>query len=540
MLTAMLGVVSFADVAPAAETPALEVSDATLAFESSVYLYVAVNYSAFDSADGVTLKITNNKTGKSVVLKPSNAVTPPVNCVAFKFTEIGAKNMGDQLTIQALKDGVASGSAKTYSILEYALKAQAQGDENLTNLMKAMLQYGRDSQILMNHTGTYDLTKDYSLVKVGGIASVNGSNKAIVALGTAVTATANASDAVWYNAAIQRQGTGASFTLDTSKTYQAVYALPAKAANSEKYELDMDKYTGNGGEYYGYKTGTKMTLGFQAYNGVGGEKDDQVGWFGGSFADTSLNSDGSPNSKLVVQKGYLMWSPAKGLNFNSSYVTSAIYESVGDYAKAVVNGTSTADLNNTFTMSITIAAAENTGSIISNWHIRCGKNATITTKNAATAAADSTPFATTAGRLSFLQANGTALKVKYNAAADNTVSATSGGTTTIASLPKGTNGEPGEFITIHVVMDLSGTDTCPVCKGAGADCTSCGGDGQANTIKYYVGESTSPVSTCINPAPMLYFTMLNSNAYLNGENGSSYGYLKAFTVTNGNITDYFK
>ena len=541
MLTAMLGVVSFADAVPAAQTPTLVVSDASLEFANSVYLYVAVDYSALGSSDGVTLKITNNKTGKSVVLKPTNAVTPPVNCVAFKFVDLGASNMGDQLTIQALKDGVANGEAKTYSVLEYALKAQAQGDAKLTNLMKAMLQYGRDAQILMNHTGTYDLSKDYSLVKVGGIGSVNGQNKALVALGSPVTATASASDAVWYNAAIQRQGTGASFVVNTSKTYQSIYALPATAANSEEYELDMDKYTGNGGEYYGYlNEQSKMKTGFQAHNGVGGETTDSVGWFSGSFANTALNSDGSPLSKIVVQKGYIMWAPATGINFNSSYVTKAIGESVSAYATAVVNGTSTERLNNVVSLSITMAADGDTAGIISRWHLRKGGTGSINTTNASTYDGTSSK----PGRLHLFQAYGTTIKTIYKPAADNTVSATSGSAKPIVTLPKGESGKPGEFVTFHVVIDLSGTETCPGCNGSGLGsdnkaCAACGGDGLANTIKYYVGESTSPVAIVANPAPMAFFKDIGSG-YMNGESGTSIGYLKAFTVTNGNITDYFK
>ena len=139
VLSAMLGVVSFAEEAEE-PTATLEVTQANLEFSNSVYLYIAVDYSAIGSADGITLKITNNKTGKSTVLAPNSKITAPTGCVAFKYIDLGSKNMGDELTLQALKDGKASGAAKTYSVLEYALKAQGKGDAKLTKLMDAMLQ----------------------------------------------------------------------------------------------------------------------------------------------------------------------------------------------------------------------------------------------------------------------------------------------------------------------------------------------------------------------------------------------------------------
>jgi len=282
-----------------------------------------------------------------------------------------------------------------------------------------------------------------------------------------------------------------------------------------------------------------MVTGFQAHNGVGGTSADKEGWFGGSFAANSLNADGSPNSKIVVQKGYIMWSPGTGINFNSNDPADAIYESVGAYATAVVNGTSTEGLNNVVSLSITMAADGDTASIISRWHLRKGGTGSINTTNASTYDGSSSK----PGRLHLFQASGTTIKTIYKPAADNTISATSGSAKPIVTLPKGESGSPGEFITIHIVMDISGTDTCPVCKGAGtvsdAACTSCGGDGMANTTKYYVGESTSPVAIVVNPAPMAFFKDIG-NGYMNGESGTSVGYLKSFVVTNGNITEYFK
>ncbi len=216
IFTAMLGVVSFAEAETPAEPKELVVSSASLEFGTAVYLYIAVNYSEIGSAAGVTLQITNNKTGEVVVLDPATDISAPADSVAFKYDTIGAKNMGDELTLQALKDGVPSGESKIYSILEYALVAQGQGDEKLSNLMVAMLAYGANAQKVMNHEGTYDLAKTW------GYISVVGSNEGKM---------------------IAEAGQPAPFTPDTSKTgaNAALYNL----ATLEKFEGDFIVPTGS-------------------------------------------------------------------------------------------------------------------------------------------------------------------------------------------------------------------------------------------------------------------------------------------------------
>ena len=230
VLSAMLGVMSFAEEAEE-PTAALEVTQANLEFSNAVYLYIAVDYSAIGSADGITLKITNNKTGKSTVLAPNSKIAAPTGCVAFKYIDLGSKNMGDELTLQALKDGKASGAAKTYSVLEYALKAQGKGDAKLTKLMDAMLQYGADAQTAFDYEGTYDLDKDWGLVVV------NGSNEGKV---------------------LAEAGTPVTFTPNTAKT----------GANAALYDMSINKIEGSivvpAGSYKYYYIGDaqKTTFGF--------------------------------------------------------------------------------------------------------------------------------------------------------------------------------------------------------------------------------------------------------------------------------------
>lgn len=214
ILSSMLGIASYADGAAAADEPALDVAYANLEFGNKVYLYIAVDYSDFGSSDGVKLKMTNNKTGETQIYSPNHKITAPTGCVVFKCTTLGPKNMGDELTFQPLKDGVPCGEAKIYSILEYALKAQVQGDEVLAEFMESMIKLGASYQKWQKHEGTYDLTKSYSLITVGGIGSLEGgAHKAIVSRGTTVTANAGDVAATWYNSADEELGTGATFEI---------------------------------------------------------------------------------------------------------------------------------------------------------------------------------------------------------------------------------------------------------------------------------------------------------------------------------------
>ena len=179
----MLGTCVYAAESAEADKPALDIAYANLEFGNKVYLYIAVDYSDFDSAEGITLKITNNKTGTSATYIPNQQIIAPKDCVAFRCTMLGPRNMGDELTLQAYKDGVANGEAKTYSILEYALRAETYGDQKLTDLMKGMIKLGADYQKAYKHEGTYDLAKSWGLV----LAPNSTLKKAIVEAGSVLT-----------------------------------------------------------------------------------------------------------------------------------------------------------------------------------------------------------------------------------------------------------------------------------------------------------------------------------------------------------------
>lgn len=186
----MLGIVSGAE--DAVTTGELSISGANIEFGDTVYLYFAVDYSAVGLSDDITLKVTNNATGETKVLVRNESVEEtkgfPASSIGFKLDNLGAKNMGDELTIQAFKGDKESGKAKTFSVLEYAIKARVLGNEKLTNLVNAMIAYGAKAQAAFEHTdkeNQYDLKKNYGLVVVGG----SNEGKVIAEIGTKANVT---------------------------------------------------------------------------------------------------------------------------------------------------------------------------------------------------------------------------------------------------------------------------------------------------------------------------------------------------------------
>ena len=271
LFSAMLGVISFADEspAPAEATPELKISNCSIMFGDTVYLLVAVNYSQFGSNPGnITLKVTNNATGEAKTFAPDPRVEEfenfPANCAGFLISNLGAQNMGDQLTLQAYKGGVASGKAVSYSILDYVLSTNAKyGDlaeyENLVNLVNALLTYGAKAQVAFDHFNTvadstrvYDLWDEengkltaYSYVKLfGGATFENGTTKALVGKGSAplVASVKNGAAAgyYWLNSDLDL----ATATYEKTTTFTVPYSEESETYTATQFYFNMDYYTG--------------------------------------------------------------------------------------------------------------------------------------------------------------------------------------------------------------------------------------------------------------------------------------------------------
>ena len=296
VLAAMLSVI------PSAETnsPVLKVSKANLEFADTVYLFVAVDYtsvySSLDEAkENVTLKITNDVTGITSTLTPDESIVL-ANHVCFKYTDLGAKNMGDQLTIQAYAGNAKSGDAKTYSVLEYALKAKG-SSTTLDAVCEAMIAYGDAAQTAWDwkSQATYDLSKDWGLVLFGGAAS----KKQIGEVGATVTAPAANSElgasAVLYGADFKK----ANGSITVKEGVSRYFYLGSNLTN---YNLDFTIGS--------IATGTVIIDGATASSS--------------SAATTTIYSTIAGGASLTSSTGSKSWS-----------VTSSAKEVANDYASIV-------------------------------------------------------------------------------------------------------------------------------------------------------------------------------------------------------------
>lgn len=511
LISAMLGVVSFADTEAAG--PVLKVSKATVEFGSSVYVYIAVDYSAFGSSEGITLNIKNNKTNNSVNLTPDTSLEALEGCVAFKYDTIGAKHMGDELTIQAMKDGKASGDAKTFSVLEYALKAEDLNEQKLTALMDAMLAYGAAAQDAYNYEGTYDLSvEDYSLVTLpDGATFANGAKKAILKDKDQLTATksdANDTD-YWLNSAIQQIGQGKSITISYKKDNQHLFIAPAGVFGTNQYYFDMDCYTG---------------------------------------ADIKVNDQTAASEKKPTVNGYgtnMIINAGTYVDITTGYMKmygncSVQYLGSSQLQKAVKEATDKPAGSRVFTMSITAACdASSTGtSMLGNWSIRTsrgsseymyrksGNNYVYAGSNANGSSTNFTVYKNqffvpdgnggykkleypVYGRLALVYGSGHSLTGHYNA--DGTGQAKTA--TTVLNATALDANAPGKFSTVHIVFDLD--------KG---------------TMSYYMEGSKTAV--LVHALPVQAEFLVKATLEHSGSANAT-TYLKSVVVTQGNITDYF-
>lgn len=201
LITVSLILSSFFAVIPSAEasTPSgeLKINSASLAFGSKVFLLIAVDYSAlYSDYNTAKAKITvsvSDKNGLVAELTPDDSVKGtdgfPDGSVGFKLTSLGAKNMADQLTIQAYNNGVASGDPVTYSILEYAVKVKSESDSPaLKYALDAMLELGAEAQRAFNYAGDYPLYDEEGYIDYGMLVVYGASaRKTFAPVGTQVT-----------------------------------------------------------------------------------------------------------------------------------------------------------------------------------------------------------------------------------------------------------------------------------------------------------------------------------------------------------------
>ncbi len=241
LCTALLGVTSFAE-ATETEAPKLVISQANLQFADTVYLLIAVDYTAVystldEAKAAVTLNVKNtaDETSEIVNLKPDSSVVLAGH-VCFTYKDLGAKNMGDELELTAI-NGTNDSVSKTFSVLEYALKAKGFSD-SLDAVCEAMIAYGEAAQTAWGwkENATYDLAKNWGIVLFGGATT----SKYIATVDSTITApaadSALGSSAVLYGADFKK----ASATITVKENVSRYFYL---GSNLTDYNLDFT--TGN-------------------------------------------------------------------------------------------------------------------------------------------------------------------------------------------------------------------------------------------------------------------------------------------------------
>lgn len=582
VFSAMLGVVSFAEDETTTTTPTspeLDISSASLEFADNVYLLLAVDYSAVGSADGITLKIKNNKTGEeSSIDAPASDITAPTSCVAFKYDDIGAKNMGDELSIQAYLNGSASGDPITYSILEYALRAENLANEKLTALVKSMIAYGAEAQKVWNHEGTYDLSvEDYSFIKLkGGLAFESGASKAIVAAGNSVNilrAGADESDII-YTTAMQRVDISKAYVVDG--TNQTIFAAPASVSSTKMagYELDATKATKSGafmneittanchacgadgklddestcslcsgkGSFQIHKISTKQwhdagcarlesTCAYKSFGGTEPSEDVKAqyqyvvkngsNWFGANYdiKDCTCKNNTAPEPvKSWFTGNFVAYYPTRVSVANGALVWS------GGGINFNTNSPGNAIKESIGSYVAAASAGTSTEGLNSVFTI------SLTLAADGDGKAPISRFHLRRGGAKIIMSSapweeyssGVPGRLTLLNAQGNTFSSyynedaskNSNVNLVVSDISGVEAGQPGTFVTIHIVVDV-----------------------EAMTMTYYVGDDATPVHTVAMPIANIDFF---NGCSFNGEPGNNTGYLKTLVVTKGNITDYFK
>ena len=562
VFSAMLGVMSFAE-----DAGALVITHANLEFADNVYLLIAVDYSAVGSADGITLKIKNNKTGDETTIDAPAADIKevPAGCVAFKYDDIGAKNMGDELTIQAYLNGSASGDPIDYSILEYALRSENLANEKLTALVKSMIKYGAEAQKVWGHEGTYDLSVDHSLVKLkGGATFADGNTKAIMKAGDSLTATkaGAASTDVWYNSRVQQRGTGSSITVNYTQDNETLFVTAAPSKNIASAQIDYEKMADAvvDGIWYEDRSTTGITYEKNTNKEIGGDNHD--GWWtkdanGNVVAYSGTKPDLKPTvnygQQFIVHKNQYIEFTSNDSDIYKPAVSGSAFRfnhtSTGPIPKAIAEIAGDANAK-AFTVSFTFAAGDDTVNMFSYFSLRssnqnklngataevylkaadgkvntakaaCSKVGHISNQNYALSdGSRAIPY----GRLTFIRADQSNIKngiAPYLASTGETYTPTA--ESIIASSYCGDSDihTPGEFITVHAVFVFE-TET------------------EGMRIDYYVNDNPNRVAT-VNIDMMQKSDFTGGGWYIDSANNAAVqSFLKSFAITSGNIADNFK
>ena len=520
VFTALLGMIPTS--AAETETGKLKITKANLEFASTVYLLIAVDYTdvyatAEEAMAGVSITVDGER------LTPDASVPAPEGSVGFKYKELSAKEMGDELIIEAFAgDSAEADDFVSYSILEYTIKARETkaDDDYLMNVIDRLLEFGAAAQEAFLPEGEsiatvydYDLTKNHSIAKlVGAVNPKTGDDKVILEEGRDVSVVADgdeADDYIFYNTSLAvRASTQATSTaaLTYAEGSETVFAIPAKNA------IMMDSYSGETVYHYGLNGNqTFVTVGEDGSltaveNPINAFLPGVVEANSRTEAAAAL-SDITATHHSIIKDGYIY---SKGI---MGYTVTK--DALGSYIKPIVEGG-----QRVFTLSVTVATDSDSYQAVRDWRLYISGSENIVETSSESVKNN--------GRLGILtynssKANNTnrnTLVTFYNADA----TATSDRITVKALDRTSAAGTPGAFTTVHMVINLDGDSKDPT--------------NTVGSITYYLDDSTEPVATVKMHASDRFFTHGGMRLYSGGlTNAKSAIYLKNFVVTPGDIVN---
>ena len=538
LFSLMLCIVPTAEPTPASEIKGslegkYQISMANIVFDTNVHLLIAVDIQHVGSAnwnnwaaakDSIYVTVNGERLPDSTAADRLDKEdgTKSNQYVCFKYANIGAKSMGDELEIKVFHsaDATTPDDTVTYSVLEYAVKAKElyPDDSALMNVIDKMLAYGAAAQSAFGHSGDYALgdadgnVYNYSIASLyGGATFANGKTKTLIKEGETLTASVAGSSAnyYWLNSEFSSVSTG--------NTLAVSYSTSTQKYTPTQFYFNMDDYSGD-----------KQTI--SAKNTAINVND----------YNTLLTNDGS----IEVTNGYIK-ATTPNTNNRTQIALGQDNDKLGltnKIALALQEVASRPEGQRTFTLSFSVASSA--VQPITDITFRNSTVGTTMYSDAAhtTAAASSVNaysdyyydangsklYASNYGQLKLIGITYSGKKnfvcsyytKEANTSTDTTARA-SLGLSALTPVAADESNLASAFTTYHIVFDL---------------------DNQ--TMAYYVGDSTKPAQVNVLPASAEFFasntTYLQIQGAYNATEDANSTYFKSFIITYGDIVDTFR
>ena len=265
-LTLLVGAIFVANISASEPDPELKFAACNLSFADSIYIKYAVKG---NDLSGVKLLIWTDPQSdysygsQSYVLNSIGTETVSgAQCLVFQYNKLAAKQMGDVIYARAFVEKQGNtyySEVKKYSVLQYVYNKTGRTgtpstNQNLINLLEAMLEYGAKAQIYTNYKTNRLVTADYYQIKVVGGTLPDCCDSGLYALGEVVSLTAPSTDgegnefSYWENDEGEIVGTTETVdvtVISRNRTYTAVYGSEIPVIPDPEYSTGL-AYADNG------------------------------------------------------------------------------------------------------------------------------------------------------------------------------------------------------------------------------------------------------------------------------------------------------